>query len=205
MRGRQASLLGGPGEAASSQPFCPELPESKLAPPATAGERGCGDAAAGAGLEGSVGPGWAGLLRGDSEPAPPGGRGSRGRSARCSRAAGPLSSETTTSPVSGPRPAPRPSSLTAPQPPASLNIHVQGAHGAQPPRQRGSASCFSEGTPPQKHHVFGVQGQGAGPYGLSGPSSNRWGNNGNNDRLYFWGAQKSLQTVTAAMKLKDVC
>ena len=27
--------------------------------------------------------------------------------------------------------------------------------------------------------------------------------NGNNDRLYFWGAPKSLQMVTAAMKLKD--
>ena len=33
---------------------------------------------------------------------------------------------------------------------------------------------------------------------------NRWGNNGNSERLYFWGLQKSLQMVTAAMKLKDV-
>ena len=32
---------------------------------------------------------------------------------------------------------------------------------------------------------------------------NRWGNSGNSDRLYFWGLQKSLQMVTAAMKLKD--
>ena len=32
---------------------------------------------------------------------------------------------------------------------------------------------------------------------------NRWGNNGNNVRLYFWGAPKSLQMVTVAMKLKD--
>ena len=32
--------------------------------------------------------------------------------------------------------------------------------------------------------------------------ANRRGNNGNSDRLYF-GAPKSLQTVTAAMKLKD--
>ena len=30
------------------------------------------------------------------------------------------------------------------------------------------------------------------------------GNNGNSDRL-FWGAPKSLQMVTAAMKLKDAC
>ena len=29
--------------------------------------------------------------------------------------------------------------------------------------------------------------------------ANRWGNNGNSDRLYFWGAPKSLQMV----KLKD--
>ena len=35
--------------------------------------------------------------------------------------------------------------------------------------------------------------------------ANRWGNNGNSDRLYFGGAPKSLQMVTAAMKLKDAC
>ena len=32
---------------------------------------------------------------------------------------------------------------------------------------------------------------------------NRWGNSGNSFTLYFWGAPKSLQMVTAAMKLKD--
>ena len=32
--------------------------------------------------------------------------------------------------------------------------------------------------------------------------ANRWGNNGNSDRLYFIGLQKSLQMVTAAMKIK---
>ena len=32
---------------------------------------------------------------------------------------------------------------------------------------------------------------------------NRWGNSGNSVRLYFWGLQKSLQMVIAAMKLKD--
>ena len=32
---------------------------------------------------------------------------------------------------------------------------------------------------------------------------NRWGNSGNSVRLYFGGARKSLQMVTAAMKLKD--
>ena len=32
---------------------------------------------------------------------------------------------------------------------------------------------------------------------------NSWGNSGNSVRLYFWGAPKSLQMVTAAMKLKD--
>ena len=31
---------------------------------------------------------------------------------------------------------------------------------------------------------------------------NRWGNNGNSVRLYLLGAPKSLQMVTAAMKLK---
>ena len=34
--------------------------------------------------------------------------------------------------------------------------------------------------------------------------ANRWGNNGNSEKL-FWGAPKSLQMVTAAMKLKDAC
>jgi len=33
---------------------------------------------------------------------------------------------------------------------------------------------------------------------------NRWGNNGNSERLFPW-APKSLQMVTAAMKLKDAC
>ena len=32
---------------------------------------------------------------------------------------------------------------------------------------------------------------------------NRWGNSRNSVRLNFWGAPKSLQMVTAAMKLKD--
>ena len=34
--------------------------------------------------------------------------------------------------------------------------------------------------------------------------ANRWGNNGNSDTLFSW-APKSLQMVTAAMKLKDAC
>ena len=34
--------------------------------------------------------------------------------------------------------------------------------------------------------------------------ANRWGNNGNSDRLFSW-APKSLQMVTAAMKFKDAC
>ena len=33
--------------------------------------------------------------------------------------------------------------------------------------------------------------------------ANRWGNSGDSVRLYFWGLQKSLQMVTAVMKLKD--
>ena len=35
--------------------------------------------------------------------------------------------------------------------------------------------------------------------------ANRWGNNGNSERLYFLGLQNRLQMVTAAMKLKDTC
>ena len=33
--------------------------------------------------------------------------------------------------------------------------------------------------------------------------ANRWRNRGNSDRLYFWGAPKSLQMVIAVMNLKD--
>ena len=35
--------------------------------------------------------------------------------------------------------------------------------------------------------------------------ANRWGNNGNHDRLYFIYFLKSLQMVAAARKLKDAC
>ena len=34
--------------------------------------------------------------------------------------------------------------------------------------------------------------------------ANRWGNNGNSDRIFSW-APKSLQMVITAMKLKDAC
>ena len=33
---------------------------------------------------------------------------------------------------------------------------------------------------------------------------NRWGDSGNSVRLYFFGSPKSLQMVSAAMKLKDI-
>jgi len=35
--------------------------------------------------------------------------------------------------------------------------------------------------------------------------ANRWGNNGNSDSFYFGRVPKSLQMVTAGMKLKDAC
>ena len=36
--------------------------------------------------------------------------------------------------------------------------------------------------------------------------ANRWGNNGNSERLYFLGLQNHCRwLVTAAMKLKDAC
>ena len=34
---------------------------------------------------------------------------------------------------------------------------------------------------------------------------NRWGNNADSDRLYFWRGSKSLQMVIPAMKLKAAC
>jgi len=35
--------------------------------------------------------------------------------------------------------------------------------------------------------------------------ASKWENNGNSEKLYFWRAPKSLQMVTAAMKLKEAC
>ena len=35
--------------------------------------------------------------------------------------------------------------------------------------------------------------------------ASRWGNNGDNDRLYFLGLQNHCGLVTAAMKLKATC
>ena len=37
------------------------------------------------------------------------------------------------------------------------------------------------------------------------PITSRQIDGGESDRLYFWEASKSLQMVTAAMKLKDTC
>ena len=38
----------------------------------------------------------------------------------------------------------------------------------------------------------------------SGPITS-WQIDGDSERLYFWGSPKSLQVVTAAVKLKDTC
>ena len=35
--------------------------------------------------------------------------------------------------------------------------------------------------------------------------ANRWGNNGNSDRLYFFGLQNICRWCLAAMKFKDTC
>ena len=40
---------------------------------------------------------------------------------------------------------------------------------------------------------------------ITSPMANRWGDNGNSVRLYFFWSPKSLQMVTAAMQLKDTC
>ena len=44
----------------------------------------------------------------------------------------------------------------------------------------------------------------ASSHGIHHFMANRWRKNGNSDRLFSW-APKSLQKVTAAMKLKDTC
>ena len=48
----------------------------------------------------------------------------------------------------------------------------------------------------QKNEVHGIQ--------FHHFMTNRWGNNGNSDRFYFWGAPKSLQMAAAAMKLRHL-
>ena len=53
-----------------------------------------------------------------------------------------------------------------------------------------------------KLNIWKTKIMASGPMHLM---ANRGGNSGNSDRLYFLGLQKSLQTVTSAMKLKDAC
>ena len=48
----------------------------------------------------------------------------------------------------------------------------------------------------QKTKIYGIQSHHF--------IANRWGDSGNNERLFFW-ALKSLQMVIAAMKFKDAC
>ena len=56
-----------------------------------------------------------------------------------------------------------------------------------------------------KHCSSSSSSNGAGCHNLSFFNmASRWGKNGNSDRLFSW-APKSLQMVTAAMKLKDAC
>ena len=61
------------------------------------------------------------------------------------------------------------------------------------PALQADAVAFPE--PPESTHYYM-----ANPF-----MANRWGNSGNSDRLYFPWAPRSLQMVTAAMKLKDAC
>ena len=53
-----------------------------------------------------------------------------------------------------------------------------------------------------KHNIQKMKTMASGPHHFM---ANIWGNNGNSDRFYFGGAPKSLQMVTAAVKLKDTC
>ena len=52
-----------------------------------------------------------------------------------------------------------------------------------------------------KHNILGLRSWP--PVQSHHFMANRWGNNGNSEILYFGGAPKSLQMVSAAMKLKD--
>ena len=49
---------------------------------------------------------------------------------------------------------------------------------------------------------FNIQKNYPDIWSITSFETNRWGNSGNSDKL-FWGAPKPLQMVTAAMKLKD--
>ena len=53
-----------------------------------------------------------------------------------------------------------------------------------------------------KFNIQKTQITASGPHHFM---ANRRGNDGNGERLYFLGLQKSLEMVTAAMKLKDAC
>ena len=73
-------------------------------------------------------------------------------------------------------------------------------------QSKGLSRVFSNSTV-QKHQFFSAQPSLWSNSLFNEPSlwSSRWGNNGNSDRLYFLGLQKSLQMVTTTMKLKYTC
>ena len=74
-------------------------------------------------------------------------------------------------------------------------------------KQRGTKESLDEGERGESKSWLKTQHSKKEDHGIQSHHfmENRWGNNGNSDRLYFLGLQKSLQAVTLAMKLKDVC
>ena len=69
---------------------------------------------------------------------------------------------------------------------------------------RGTKKSFDESESGEWKSWFKAQHSENEDYGIWSHHfmGNRWGNSGNSVRLYFWGAPKSLQMVTAAMELK---
>ena len=74
-------------------------------------------------------------------------------------------------------------------------------------QSKGLSRVFSN-TTVQKNQFFNAQPSFWSNSLFNEPSlwSNRWGNNGNSERFIWWGQiPKSLQMVSAAIKLKDPC
>ena len=71
-------------------------------------------------------------------------------------------------------------------------------------KQRGTQELLDEGERGDRKSGLKIQHSENKDHGIWSHHfmGNRWGNNGNSVRLYLLGAPKSLQMVTAAMKLK---
>ena len=88
----------------------------------------------------------------------------------------------------------------------SINFHEAGHRGVWRSAGRPRVPFLPAASPPSTFEHFQTQHSTNEDHGIWSHHfmANRWGNNGNSERLFSW-APQSLQIVTAAMKSKDAC